>query len=269
MSTVEPHTPEPGWLRRWTVQSFQLLPRMGAGALLMAVAAWGIGGLALLAEEALTAWMGDTRLVQDVVRTAGAALGVPVLLAAIALFAQGDRGDAPDWAHLRAASLRGVRTVFLIGVALQAFVITLLGAWGAPGRPLLEVVGLLAGDVHPVLGAFSIGTDVLGSALLLLACFIGVVAAPLVVGMGAGWGEARLFDTRFRSKIPRVHRALWWIVVVGTVTSSLSGVLLGFAVLFFLTLWLFVAAREIVGGIRSNGKTPVHVPTSVAAQPSA
>ena len=33
MSTVEPHTPAPGWFWRWILQSVQLLPRMGASAI--------------------------------------------------------------------------------------------------------------------------------------------------------------------------------------------------------------------------------------------
>jgi hypothetical protein len=268
MSTVEPHTPEPGWLRRWTVQSLQLAPRMGAAAALMAAGVWVVGAVLLLAESVLGVALGDSRLVQDGARTLATPLALPILLSMVALFIQGDQGQRPDWAHVGALLPKGMRMALIVAAGIQIFVLTLLGGWNDPGRPFLDNLGLLPGAEIPLaLAAGVVGVDLLASTLA-IASFVGVLAVPLVVGMGVGWDQAALFDKRMRAKMPRVNRALWSILLGAAITAVVAGPLVGFVVLFFLVLWLFVAAREIVGGIRSNGTQRATSPEP-QVQPSA
>jgi hypothetical protein len=268
MSTISPHTPEPGWMRRWTLQSLQLAPRMGAAAVLLVAGVWVVGALGLVAEQALSGPLGDSRLVQDGARVLATTLAVPVLLSMAALFVQGDRGQTPDWAHVRALVPTGMRIVLVVALCIQIFVLTLLGGWGDPSRPFLDHLDPWSGAVLPLaVAAGVLGVDLVAASLAVVG-FSGVLSIPLVVGMGTGWEQAGIFDRQMRAKLPGVNRALWWILVGAAITAVLSGPIVGFAVLFFLALWLFVAAREIVGGIRSNGTQTVDAPDA-QVQPSA
>lgn len=265
MSTVEPHTPEPGWFWRWTVQSAQLMPRMGAAACLILSGMFVAGMVGLSTEAILHSALGDTRLVQDFARLAALLFALPVLLAVTALMVQADRGQRPDWAHLRGLIPQGLLLATFVAVVIQIFINTMFGIWGNPSKPMLDTLGaVLVDEPHWALGATIIGANSLAYAVV-VQTFAGLLAAPFVVGLSASWKDAAAFDRRMSKLMRRVHATIRWVLIVGSIMATLTtGLGVGVALIFFLLIWMMVAAREIAGGIRSNGKVSIPVSAPVA-----
>lgn len=262
MSVVEPHTPEPGWLWRWTKQSIALLPRMGLPALVHTLGFFVIGAILLSLRPVLDGLFGRLYVTDGLLSFVEIGLGIPVLLWTVALIVQADQGTDVDHGHLQDLARRAVPGVLAAGAFIC--VLNLLFSFSDKTRSEDTLLGFLSYG-HVVLLE---GLETSNFVVLMQAGWC-VLAVPFVVGLRTSWTAAKAFDAQMDRKIPTLTWRIAGVALAwGFVANVLGALVVGLPLSFLLVVWITVAAREIAGGIRSNGKGVVHAP-KLATAPSA
>ena len=262
MSVVQPHTPEPGWFWRWTKQSIALLPRMGLAAFVHTLGFFLVGALVLTLQGMLDGALGNRTLTDGLLSFVEFFLGTVVMLWTVALVIQADQGSDVDHGHLQALARRALPGILAAG----AFVCILNMAlpFSDEGRPQ---DGL---DTFLSMGHIMLleGLEISNFTLLMQTAWC-ILSIPFVVGLRTSWTAAKAFDGLMDAKTPTLGLRLTGVVLVwGLFANILGALFIGLPLSFLLVVWITVAAREIAGGIRSNGKG-VQEAQRLATAPSA
>lgn len=240
-----PHFPEPGYRTRWPKQALALLGRSP----LALVALAGFGLLSLAPSLLLGAVLNQADIPTGVLRiilnmTAVPALGLAMMIC-LAIYLREDLGTDLDPRRL-GVSLPSVMTIiFLVNGSL--LVVSMLLSSGTSDQVMTP------------------GEETIGSALLILLAFLStmmsasIVAAAIfspfllagIVGAGMGLTEILQVDHAMRARMFGLHMEIFIFTILLTVLASLSGPF-GVLVHAFALAWLYVVAREIIGGISKN-----------------
>jgi hypothetical protein len=89
---------------------------------------------------------------------------------------------------------------------------------------------------------------------------------PLLQGLGGTWREAKAFDQQMRMKMPAVHWHLFMMLLL-TVLATVTLPIINILIFHYLMAWLYVATRELAGGISENSTETAKAPTEAVANP--
>lgn len=262
MSAIEPHAPESGWLWRWTKQSLALMPRMGLPALVHTLGFFALGAFLLEARAFLDGLFGRLYLTDGLLAFVELSLGLLVLLWTVALIVQADQGTDVDHGHLQDLARHAVPG--LIAAGAFVFVLNMLFSFSDKTRSETTLFEFLSyGHV-----ALLEGLETSNFVVLMQAGWC-ILAVPFVVGLRTSWMAAKAFDTQMDAKLPYLTWRLAGVALAwGFFANALGTLVVGLPLSFLLVVWITVAAREIAGGIRSNGKGVAPAP-KLATSPSA
>lgn len=249
-----PHLPEPGYRKRWPKQALALLWRSPLALALLA----GLGLVAILPPLGLVGILVWNDMPGAPARILLSMLASPLMavvaMICTAIYLREDLDMTVDTAHVR-RSLPGILILtFLINGAL-VLVHQLLSSG------FMDHVPTPPGSAV----SSSAGADDMGRFLLALLSYLGgatsnaliamAIYSPLltggVVGAGLQIGEVRKIDQAMRVRMFSLHLEIFFSVVLMTVVATTVGPF-GVLVHAFILAWLYVAAREVIGGISKN-----------------
>jgi len=260
--SLGPHTPKSGYRQRWMRQAGALMLRapltlvvLLVGSALLSIPAAAITALARIS---LGVDLPTAALLMDIFSVP--AVVAPLVLAT-ALLLKADLDQPSAWADLWPVIRSGTVVAFLInGVIL--LVTTLIFDNPEPGDS--------AQAVFPESGGIFFAIAFLGKSALQNALIVCSIYSPfLLAGMlcaRVSRSEIRAMDLIFRRQNHAIHMEIFFTLVLLAILSLLMGPL-GYFVLAYAAAWVYVATREVIGGISENG-TPAPAPSRhTAAQP--
>lgn len=232
-----PYAPRPGWALRWPRQALGLAFATPAAFALLLGASLVIGGVSLGLALALPGLWALILII------AGAtALSAWPLLSIFTMILRRD-GHSP----LPAGQIRALARPLAMTGYLGTVVIVTLGIYLFPAREagapaVQEPASLILG-----LGLRGVMT------LIVTATWISPLWVAAIPGVGLDLAAARHGSHR----LVRIAPAAWSTLSFGTILAGSVVVHLPFALsalwVYLLICWLYVAAREIYGGIHENG----------------
>lgn len=240
-----PHLPKPGYRTRWPKQALALLGRSPLALIALA----GLGVLSLVMPLLISAALYWVDIPSETIRIVLLMMATPVLAGAmmfsIAIYLREDLGTALNPGHLNASFPSIMVIIFLIN-----------------GGLLLLTQLLLPPSSEQVMVS---GQETIGSVLFVLLGFLsqtmsssivaGAIYSPFllagVVGAGMQPKDVRHIDHTMRHRMYGLHLEIFISIVLLTALAGLLGPF-GILVHAFILAWLYVAAREVIGGISKN-----------------
>jgi len=256
MSAMEPITPEPGWHSRWLIQAFTLLPRSPLALLVTLIGAVGAGLFSLLPVVPLIAAgiipPGYYQIL--FVPLATTIFLFPVLIS-MALFFHADQGEGPGLPSVTEAFRSLVRRTALVAT-IFALLFYLPSAalegsqditWGSSNGPAdnWQLRNILYGSV--------ILTTVVWEHFIITCGWISLLMIPLSLGLRFGMQDVLAFEGLIQRRLLRVRLYLYFLALVIILVVSMAPLLCPLLFHYYLAV-LYVAARELGGGIRQHGR---------------
>jgi hypothetical protein len=236
-TTAGPHAPRPGWAWRWPRQALALAFASPAGFALLLGSSLVLGAASLALALALPGLWALILIIAAVT----AASAWPLLAIFTSLLRRDGHSPLPAsqvWSLARPLAMTGYLGTVII-VTLGVFLFPAREA-GAPETP--EPASLVLG-----LGLRGIMT------LIVTATWINPLWIAAIPGVGLDLAAARHGSRRLVLMAP----AAWSVLSFGTIFAGSIVFHLPFALsalwVYLLICWLYVAAREIYGGISENG----------------
>lgn len=246
------HCPEPGHRRRWLKQALGLLWRSP----LALVAFAGLGLLSMTLPFMVTWALEQIDASERAVALIPALLRMPVLVGpamlAIAIYRRTDRGDPVNLRHLFASIL----PVFVIVLLINGVVV--LGIHFLSWDPSDQVVAA----TEPAVGS---GKTEVGKLLFILLVLLSIQStlllvccaaySPLLLGGVVGFwmrpGKVRQIDRALRAHAYVLYAEMFAFILLFSICAFLLGPF-GVLIHTYTLAWLYVAARELIGGISKN-----------------
>lgn len=242
--SMGPHLPKAGWQKRWVLQSLQLAGRAPAAFVVLLASAALIGALTIVLAALFLQAESSSLAVQSIMAlSAVLALPLRVLVGNFIM-----RADARGWRDLSdVMAISRTALPFVVGVEIAMLALDLLFGFGGGGKE---------GGAAPALGMAE-ATLRFGVVAFCAVEMTLWVWNPLWVGtmpaLHIGAGEANKLDSLLRQKSLRFWLTLMVVqYLVRSVVLQLP-TLMGLGLLFLNCIWIYVAAREVIGGIDDNG----------------
>lgn len=242
--SMGPHLPKAGWQKRWVVQSLQLAGRAPA-AFVVLLASVGVIGAISMVLAMLFLRPGSSSLTVHSLMSLATIIALPlrILVGNFIL-----RADGRGWRDLSEV-LDVTRTAlpFVVMVEIALLTLDLLFGFGSSMKEAgaAPALGMAEATIRLGLVAFCAIEMTLW---VWNALWIGTMPA-----LHINAGEANKLDSLLRQKSIR-----FWITimvlqyVVRSIVLQLP-TLLGLGLFFLNCVWIYVAAREVIGGIDDNG----------------
>lgn len=255
-TTLGPHIPKSGWLLRWTLQASELVFRSPGGMLVF-------GGIALLASLptiAMIAIMNEAGAKGLAAYHAADLIAVPLSIVTMAMglnqVMHADLGEARAIRKLMANSLPVIKNATVI-----SFVLTMLSmaVAGPVVGVLQEVNGSPQGMAPPVNDLKAID-EILhfmtNSAFrgLTAACIFSLFSLGAIVATDMTGPEMSAMSAAFTAKARLLHVQIFTVYVVLVMTLAMLPAIVALPAGYFLLAFIYVSAREVIGGIDGNGK---------------
>ena len=232
MSTFgEPKRPAEGWETRWALQSWELLLR---SPLTLIIGVIGIPACAFVFVLLKGIFPGFYGLLPYIATNALAVL-VPVgICASLAVFEKHGIGNKAD-------VLKGLRDMIIMVFVYVGVIVTIMGFLISPEGPVME-----RGDLWSIrFVVYSIGVA------FTVLTFVNILWVVLVTQVPMSLSQMYWNGKRLISGIPEC-KAIYFVTILVTFLSFILPLLLSIPMQFFFSVWLYVAGREIYGGISSN-----------------
>lgn len=267
MATVEPHTPEPGYLWRWSKQAFLLMTRR-PDALLLLAGGMLLGGIAAFISFSVLHFANAPASIQmSAIFTLPLLLCLPAIVGTTSMFFYADTGEGPSiadtWRVIKTAGKHAAVIVFVVNLIIALLL-------GIETESLSEdaTISSLPYNMSSVGDALIIAGLVMGSAgvmgYIMYLAWSTMIIVPFLLGMGGTHRDAEVFDRKLRKIAPSVRHSIFIVcAVVAFICFNFK--ILWLPLFYYLLAFLYVAARELVGGIRENG---TQLNTTIATTPS-
>lgn len=240
-----PYLPKAGWQKRWLVQALQLAGRAPAALAVLIAGAILLGGLTIGMALLLVRPNTPAIAIQAIMSvTAICALPLRLFIGNLLL-----RADARGWrspSDIMDSSRSVLPVVVGMEVAMLA-VSALLGSLNAASAGTGT-----APSISAIEAALGLGVAALCSLEMTMWVW-SVLWVGALPALHVGTGEAYAMDSALRQKSVRFWLALMAIQFFVRSFVLALPTLLGLGLLFVSFAWIYVAAREVLGGIDDNG----------------
>jgi hypothetical protein len=241
MSTSSgPYAPEEGWQTRWVIQAAGLLVRSPVTIIIGILAMSFMGILESIVGSFTTGIWGYAARSPF---TAAIAMLVPVLISASLAIHEG-HGIA-DKDDIKKALFTLMKIVFLleavlvvVAIALTVNKVSLVSGVKLPDRSQIDLA-MASGVAAVVSGMFT-------------TLIFNPLWSVLVTQIPMDFSQIRMTGHQMIRKSFSAWSALIFVMMISSQATLLLPAPAGMAVMIFVCVWLYVAAREIFGGISSN-----------------
>ena len=252
--TAGPHAPKPGWLKRWSLQSAVLLLR---SPLTIIIGFCGIIATALLSFTifSILERMGNIHVafLGSEILPISIAVLVPISICASLAISEGyGIGNKQDVIH-------SLRDFFGFAFKFNCVILVFMSApfywiiYAGDTSDAQKIISLLK-SANSEMNRF-LGEGISFVVRVIFASMLhNILWIPLITQMPMSRKEIKLTA----GKISNENTLFWlrfvFIVMIATLVAGNLPPIIGMGALIYLSAWLYVAAREIYGGISSNRK---------------
>lgn len=252
-----PHTPKPGYRMRWIKQGAALVFRAPSAFVSLMLLSSLLIVPALLAGAILALLTGMPIIEAGwIVRIIAGASVTIALMIYLAMLMREDIDVEVDWAHLRSAGKDSAVMIMALMSLVFALQMLLFGGTDrdttAAASSIAETGATASAGVTLLLGWLTLMVMAMTDALQAQVIY-GPLVFATIIGARLDLKSARAFDRVMLMRHAFLHFECFLMVFGLGALAKFMGPF-GFIPLFLALGWSYVAAREIAGGISSNGK---------------